>query len=287
MQTILVLTDFSDAAFHAACYAGGLTLQFHSKTLILFHAYDVLLPVPGSGDIAQQTSDALHDQSIENLESLHRQLDKFINPLTTVHCIADPAILSGSINEITKDINADLIVMGITGKSAIEQTLVGSHTISVAEVSNIPLLIVPQDAAIAPIERIVFTCDMQDVSETVPIEPLKKILSELHAPLMVVNVKHDDTVTAETTEQKTALETLLSDNHASFHSVENDDTIEGIMDFSLTNRASLIIVLPKDHGFLDGLFHKSVTKKLAYHSSIPLLVLHEHVQYPALQAEPF
>ena len=287
MQTILVLTDFSDAAFHAASYAGGLTLQFHSKTLILYHAYDVLLPVPGSADVAQETSDVLHDESIEKLEALHQQLDKFINPLTSVHCIAEPADLSKSINEITKDSNADMIVMGITGNAELAQILVGGHTISVAEVSNVPLLIVPQEAAIAPVERVVLSCDMQDVSETVPIEPLKKILSELHTPLMVVNVKQDDTINAETTEQKTALETLLSDNNASFHTVENEDTIEGIMDFSLANRASLIIVLPKDHGFFNGLFHSSVTKKLAWHSSIPLLVLREHVQYPALQAEPF
>lgn len=39
MRSILVLADFSDAAFHAAQYAGILSKVFKSKALILFHAY--------------------------------------------------------------------------------------------------------------------------------------------------------------------------------------------------------------------------------------------------------
>ena len=94
---------------------------------------------------------------------------------------------------------------------------------------------------------------------------------------MIVNVDHDQAHFGEKTPLDTViLHELLAPYNPSFHHTENEDTVEGIMEFALANQASMIILIPKNQGFLEGLFHRSVTKKLAYHSSIPLLVLHEN-----------
>jgi nucleotide-binding universal stress UspA family protein len=62
---------------------------------------------------------------------------------------------------------------------------------------------------------------------------------------------------------------------ATYHFIDHSDTVAGITHFAQDRDASLIMVIPKSHGFFEGLFHRSVTQKLAYHTSIPLLVMHE------------
>src|SRR4051812_33707400 len=120
MDTILVLTDFSDAAFHAACYAAGLTLQLRSKQLVLYHAYQAESPVSGPISSSEQTTDGRHAESMEKLAALHRSLEKFLNNVTTVRCRAEGIRLDTSINDVADTENANIIVMGIIGESALE-----------------------------------------------------------------------------------------------------------------------------------------------------------------------
>jgi nucleotide-binding universal stress UspA family protein len=277
MDNILVLTDFSDAAFHAACYAAGLTLQLHSKQLVLYHAYEIVAPGPGAASMAQQKSDSLHAESMEKLEALHGRLQKFLSNVTTVHYRAEGLSLDTSINDVAKAENADLIVMGITGRSALEQQLIGSTTIRVAPKSRYPVLIVPGSTAIEPVQRILFACDEKQTTQLGAATDLQKILDTFSVPLMIMTVDHEQTHFGEKTPLDTVvLHELLAPYHPSFHYTNNEDTVAGIMEFALEHQASMIILIPKNQDFLEGLFHRSVTKKLAYHSSIPLLVLHEH-----------
>ena len=276
MDTILVLTDFSDVAFHAASYAAGLTLQLHSKQLILYHAYEVVAPASGAVSLVQQSSDSLQADSMEKLKALQRRLEKFLSNVTSVHCRAEGLSLDTSINDVVEAENADLIVMGITGKSALEQQLVGSTTVRVAPKSRRPVLIVPVEAAIEPVRQIVFACDTEQTTQLKAAADLIKILDEFSVPLMVVNVDHKQAHFGEKTPLDTVvLHELLAPHNPSFHFTDDEDIVAGIMEFALAHQASMIILIPKNQGFFEGLFHRSVTKKLAYHTSIPLLVLHE------------
>ncbi len=274
MNNTLVLTDFSNTAFHAACYAAGLTLQLHTKELILYHAYEI--PGQDSGATPQKSNDKLHAESMEKLTDLHHQLEKYLSNVTAVRCRAEGVNPGTSINDIAEDEDADLIVMGTTGKSALEQKLIGSTTIKVAMKSRYPVLIVPGNTALEPIRRILLACDKEQTTQLEAASDLQKILDSLSVPLMVVNVDHEKYSEIKTPLNTVLLHELLAAYHPSYHHTDNEDTVAGIMEFALANEASMIVLIPKNQGFLEGLFHRSVTKKLAFHTSIPLLVLHEN-----------
>jgi nucleotide-binding universal stress UspA family protein len=53
------------------------------------------------------------------------------------------------------------------------------------------------------------------------------------------------------------------------------DFVESINIFAQDVGADLIITVPRRHSFLGGLFRTSHTQKLAYHSHIPVLTVHE------------
>lgn len=65
----------------------------------------------------------------------------------------------------------------------------------------------------------------------------------------------------------------LNDIYHKFEVVENENVEEGINDFIATHPCDMLAVMPKHNGFLESLFHKSVTRSLTMHAHLPLLVL--------------
>jgi hypothetical protein len=59
-----------------------------------------------------------------------------------------------------------------------------------------------------------------------------------------------------------------------YHYITDSDVVNGVIKFAVTEKASIIIVVARHYGFLNGLFHSSITHKIAYHTPIPLLILH-------------
>ncbi|MBK7099112.1 MAG: hypothetical protein IPH58_13130 [Sphingobacteriales bacterium] len=52
-----------------------------------------------------------------------------------------------------------------------------------------------------------------------------------------------------------------------------DDIDASINQFAIDHKASIIISLHQVKSFVNSLFHKSITKRLAWHSKIPLMVI--------------
>ena len=70
------------------------------------------------------------------------------------------------------------------------------------------------------------------------------------------------------------LQEMLAGLKPNYHFITNKDIDEGIIDFAEKNHIDLLIVLPKRHGLLDKLVHRSHTKQLVLHSHVPVMALH-------------
>jgi len=283
MNNILLLTDFSEASLHAGRYAALLTQQLRSERFILYHAYQVIMPVPVSDlptayDLgpSMEDSEVQRRKSLQELQSLYEKLRGLAYKDTIMEYRTEDANLAISINDIVKEAGADLVVMAISQTSRLERTLLGDDNIHIADECKCPVLMVPSGAHLSPVRRIVFACDLKKTQETTPVKGLKKLLDDFQAELLVVNVDHKEkNFTPETPLNAVVLDRWLTAYQPAFHYIENSDPVAGIMEFARARMASLIIVIHKTHGFLEGLFHRSATHQLVHHSSIPLLVLKE------------
>jgi nucleotide-binding universal stress UspA family protein len=284
MNNILLLTDFSEASYHAGRYAALLTQQLRSERLIIYHSYEVNMPVqvseipvaPGTypPEVAMEDGLDQRRRSLQQLRSLYEKLRGVANEKTIMEYRAEEATLVSSINDIAKEVRADLIVMAITVAGKLEQALIGNEAIRVADQSKYPVLIVPPEARLGPVNSIVFACDLKKSKEKTPVRRLKKLLDDFRAQLLVVHVDHhENALPSETFQQAAVLDHWLDVYHPAYHSVDNTDPATGIMEFAKTRNASLIIAIHKSRGFFEGLFHRSATHQLAYHTSIPLLVM--------------
>ena len=273
MKSLLILTDFSEAAFRAAEYACGIAQLLQVDRFILYHAYRTY--VGGTEIPIIEDSREVYLASMESLGLQYDRLRNFAGPDVKIEMVAREGFLTDTVAAYAEQENVADIVMGVSGKTGIEALLLGSTTSEILKTSTVPVLVVPADALVGrPVKTVVFATDLKDVNQ-LSAARLEDFLGAFRAQLHIVNVggETDEKYTPETFEAITDLHRLLEKYNPAFGYISRDDVVEGILSYAKEKKASMIIAVPKKHGGFSALFHKSVSKKLAYNSSVPLLFL--------------
>lgn len=261
MNTVIVPVDFSDTSLNAARYAIRLLTGHYGVNMILHHVYDK----------PSQSGEAMN-----RLEALKTELLQ--SGIVKINILAEEG--SDFITELEKlarHQQADLIIMGITGRSAIGQTFIGSNTLKMVERKVCPILIIPPDATFKEVKNVLLTSDFRNVNSSTPSVPIKKVLKTFHPNLHVLNVdsEHYVALTEEYQQEKARMKEMFTELNPEFYFLGLYDVDEAINQFANDKNVDMIIVIHKQHSLLSRMFVKSHTKKLAYHSSVPVLALHE------------
>lgn len=277
MQTILVPVDFSATSYNAAKYAINLATQLQAENIVLYNAYE--MPVMANGGLTAPIMIDLEEMKTNSTKALEIMQQKLIaenNPSSIkISFLNNYNTVINGINAAVKSINAQLIVMGITGGSSIEQSLIGSNTIDVAKEANTPLIIVPPKANFTTINSTFLACSLQNINDSLPHQSIHDFLSKSKSNFGIVHIEKDTNKTFSNIEfSNTTIDNLFKAFNVKHHIVYNEDFIEGINHFTDSNQVDLLIIIPKKHGFFDRLFNKSHTKMLAFHSHVPLMVVH-------------
>ncbi|MBL0883981.1 MAG: universal stress protein, partial [Chitinophagaceae bacterium] len=186
MKKILVPTDFSTTAKNAAFYAFKLADQLRAEEVILYHGYQAPVNIdPMVPTIVMPDIDTLKESSEQALAHFKSVVCPFCSPEIKVNTLTKYDHLGDGLDSVCRETGAGLIVMGITGASLLEEKLIGSNTLSVAENGTIPVIIVPPKAVFTKIEEIMLACDFKKVVETTPVQTIKTILDSTCAKSFV------------------------------------------------------------------------------------------------------
>lgn len=277
MQTLIITTDFSESALNAAKYAAGLAKPLGIGRIVLYHSYDNA-PIGTDIPVAEVDAALAHERSLHLLEETEKGLRAALedNNEVEVELVANDLPLILGVEQLTEQWNACLIVAGTTGKGGLERVLVGSNTINLASDIKVSLLIVPKDARYSPIHKIVFACDLKRVSRSTPVAEIGNWLERLGAKLLVLNVALEGKrFNPDLIPEQYKMHELLDSFSPEYHYTESDDIADEIEDFADDHDAGLIITIPKSYGFFEGLFRRSVSKRLIKETDILLLLLRE------------
>jgi nucleotide-binding universal stress UspA family protein len=277
MKTLLVPTDFSEVAKNAALYAIQLATQVKATKIVLYNAYQAPVITEPTMPIVQLVDiETLKTITEEGLETFKNELQAACPASIQLETMSEFAVLSSNIEDVCDRTSADAVVIGITGGSKLEEVLIGSTATSVVNHCKVPVLIIPPNASFTEIKSVALACDFKKMEKGTPLGPIKKILDDTGASLMVLNVEHNGKSHKEQAEKEVEkLQELLKPYSPQFHFVENNDFVEGINEFADSHHVDMIITIPKKHGLFDGLFRRSHTKQLAFHSHVPLMCIHE------------
>lgn len=145
MKTILVPTDFSSTAKRAAQFALKLAAQLKAERVILYNAYQSppILTEPTIPVMPVMDIDTMKNISTQGMSHFSDSIAADCPEGIKLEQRTEYGILSEDLTEVCKDLKVDLIVMGITGTSRVEEILIGSTATSVVKHTTLPVVVVP------------------------------------------------------------------------------------------------------------------------------------------------
>lgn len=281
MKTYIVPIDFSETSVHAAEFAALLSNQTDVSDIFLLHSYHVsvyesVLPTP---DMIIPSDEEIKEQLLERtkkIEHIRAQMHKQVRHGVIIHIrISRSPLVRAIIDSVGKE-NVDLVILGSNGSNSANISHIGSNVINISKLSPVPVIVVPPACCYEPIKRVVMACDFNKVKDTVPLEPLQRILQRHDVELQVVNIdkeaKHKNK-DAQQLAEETILHSMLKEYHPHYYFNNESDIINGILNFAKGHDAQLVIALPHKYSFFQSLLHNSVSQELTVHSAVPVLLL--------------
>jgi nucleotide-binding universal stress UspA family protein len=262
MNTVIVPVDFSETSLNATRYAAQLLAGHYGVTMLLYHHYSKSSEEKSSEKDLLDLKQQLNSKYVVNIETLAHRGEDFIDDM----------------EKAVRHRRADLVIMGITGRSPLGQLLIGSNTLKFAETRACPVLIVPERATFKEVKHVMLASDFKNSFNTTPSGPIKDFLQTFRPQFHVVNVdpEHYVAISEAYEREKADFEEMFREFNPEFYFMRLFDIDEALNLFAREKNIDLIIAVQKQHSFFDNLFRrKGTTKKLSYQSEVPVLVVHE------------
>lgn len=279
MKKILALTDFSDHASHALDYACNFANNFDTAELFILNTYEII-PLYDTGETASlsitlQQTEELESQRNEELKKLLASVEQKLKPGIKISTHLSNSNLVDAVNDLCLSKDIDLVFMGIKVKGELEQVLLGSHVHRAIEKIERPVLVVPINTTINNPEKIILVTNFYESASKTALQILKTYLGRLNAQLVITHkiLRKEDK--QQTQQLAAGLVENLKEYNPELKMIDDDKHLgDNINELAKERNASLVISLHKKRGFFSRIFHKSTTKYLAWHSRVPVLVLH-------------
>jgi nucleotide-binding universal stress UspA family protein len=268
MKKIIVPTDFSDNAKKALDVAVEIARRSQGE-IVVFNAYDL----PYSQNVMTTALlDVMKENSENGLEIISETLKDSGVKFRTEARLGNPI---RAVKDLVQKESADLVVLGTKGASGIEEVLIGSNAASILHAVKAPVLAIPEKGTIDDWKEIVYAIDLNHKGEEEALKHLRSLALLFNSKISVVHVQREGDKELKVIDKHfyaKALEGIELD----YHVIDEDGDVEKtILDFAEANQKDIIVLLARKYGFLQGIFHNSMTSKVAYHSKLPFMTLHE------------
>ncbi|MBK5271417.1 MAG: universal stress protein [Bacteroidia bacterium] len=261
MHRIIIPVDFSENSLNAVHFAKDMLAEKNDALAILYHNYEK------KNELAECT---------RKLEDLKKELlDKGVAAVDIEKEMGGDLI--ENISRLAHTARATLVVMGIKSRSTVHHVFFGSNTLKLINENLYPVMIIPPKIAYSEIRNVAFASDFKDVEATTPSTLISSVLEMFNPMLHIVNVnpEHYVSITEEYQECKEQLIEMFKNYKTEFYFIGMTDFFEAMDNFIRDYKIDLLVTIPKHDSNARLLFSNTHTKKLAYHSKIPILAAHE------------
>ncbi len=278
MKNVLIPTDFSANSWNALQYAERL-FENEACNFYILHIGDLTESAVNSNSFTFP-SEKISPSIKEKLNLLFKRIEGL--PINEKHHFIALQEYGNFIDIIRKTIGVkkvDLIVMGTKGASGIKASVVGSNTGDVITKVLCNVLVIPENAPITRPKKIAFPTDY-NLFYTFPVlQTLTEMLRISKAYVHVLNIsKSKSSLTNPQEINKAYLQDYLGETFPtshSFHSITDKNIKSAILNFVANNHIEMLTMVAKNLNFFQQLLFDTAIEKLSFHTTVPLLVLHE------------
>jgi nucleotide-binding universal stress UspA family protein len=279
MKKIVVLTDFSKQSKVAVLYAIGLAKIMEAKI--------ILLSVINAGSSSKTLSNWKKIED-EMLKGSKADADRLISEVQTeageikisyVSILGFP--LADMVDKFAIKNKIDFIVMGTKGATGLRKALIGSNAAAVIDKSSIPVMVVPGKAQFDKIQKIVYASDIQNLASE--IKMVAWFARFFDASIDVLHVVQGRTKKdmeelernmASISKEEQLIKTAKYPK-IQFHVLNSKDVSKAVDKFVSDQKTDLLTMFTHQLDFYERLFDKGITRKLAFHSKVPMLTFNK------------
>ncbi|WP_420570863.1 universal stress protein [Kordia sp.] len=273
MKKIIVPVDFSKHSEYALEAAASLARKYNSEILAL-HMLELSNAVISDDDNSKKAETVFYLKLAE--QKFKDFLEKpYLKDIQVTPIVKHFKVFS-EVNDVAKEHNGDLIVMGSHGSSGLKEVFIGSNTEKVVRHADIPVLVVKHHPILMDFEKVVFACDFSKkaIKPYINATHLFKLLgANLH--LVYVNLPGTSFQSSSEMELKVADFLKIADgnldNMENVHFVNDYSIEQGILNFASTKGADLIAVATHGRTGLSHFFEGSISEDIANHSTLPVM----------------
>jgi len=278
MKTILMLTDFSKNANHAAKTAAKALRNLNANILLFNSYYDhPILPTYAGGPWVVEEFVFRKDESAAQLDQLAIQLRHIIAELTKegIKPKIDYQLGEGSLGQNTAAViqekNIGLVVIGSSTDSSLDHLIFGNDTMQIIDHSSCPVLIIPSKAEMAPIKKVTLATAFELVDINA-INYLTGLQKQLNFHLEIVHVSKEDDDQVKEKAILNYIDAIKADN-ITYHEIRGKEVINRLNRLCRDNGSDILALVHYKNVFLSGLFHKSTTVAALDNQHLPLMII--------------
>ncbi len=281
MKNILIPTDFSENSCNALRYAISMFWDQECS----FHLLNTYTPaIAGSRFMAASFEENMMANSAakyskKGLDDLLIRVKKeFNNEKHHFKTISSFSLLVDEVLESITTHNIDLVIMGTTGATGMEEVFMGSNAVRVIKsVKDCPVLAIPQNFDFKKPTEIAFATDFTRFYTKSELRPLIELAELFDATVRIVHVQYQiKTLTELQQFNLDMLRKYLGDVEHYVHTVSELNSISKTLElFSKEMDIHLLAMLNYQHSYMEQLIREPVVKRVAFHTQIPLLVIPE------------
>ena len=278
MKQILVPTDFSNAAEIAIDFAVK-SAKILPAEITLIHSFEVNnSPYADYVGVNREFNRSMISEANEKLEAIKKRIEStdgiLVKTFVSTHTLID------TINDFGKEKKVDMVVMGTLGASGLKEKLWGSRTSAIIGKTIVPVMVIPNEYQWKKPEKMLLATN-QFEKEPKSLNFIFE-LAGLYMSSMQVAVftdEDDDKTQVFLDDQKNIAdyETFLKKNYkedtlSSAH-LSGESFDETLHNFIKENNVDILVMITYQNSFWSRLFNPSKTKRMSYHTTIPLLAI--------------
>lgn len=279
MKHIVVPTDFSSNAQKALDFAVQLARKAQGAHIHIVHAFSLLENVFIDRKALRDAWN--EEQKKEKQAQLDALVQGLLSHYPTQECSAH--LYSGPVVDVVIDycnkVQASMVVMGTQGASGLAEVFIGSNTSAIIARTSIPVLAVPKEfEGTMPTEMVLAVRHFAEKEALSPMLPL--LCSILNLPVIVVvfePYEQDETVVAQDRQELQQYAQWLKEKCPALVVqslvIKGENFEERLQSFCNINGQSILAMITHKRSFWEQLYAPSLTRKMAYHTCVPLLAL--------------
>ncbi len=272
MKHILVPTDFSQVSVGALKFAANLASVNGGEVTVLHISHPEFDPNLLFPEMNFQDLEAFQQDRMDHFvkEVFDKNIPEYLKTKVEIGFAVEQIVKHSSSGEY------DLIVMGGRGDKGTLEKWFGSVSTSVTQLAKCPVLLIPQNTEYAPFRHILFASNFESTSAET-LSYLSSIATTFGADVHFVHVEDESSTKKYKEVEKHLFEILFEGGQPAFSftmtKVQGESVSEALHEYATKHNIDLMIMVHPHRSFWENIFHKSVTKSMAFNTTIPLMVI--------------